>query len=178
MLNTLLYTVEDQAESQANGEESEIHMTPPQKVDQPSAIMQQLKLAEVNAKQPDEPAKQPDESAKQPDEPDKQATCTSVSAEQPSIQNLPKRSPTISAPHCGTQTNRKKLMKIIIPTKPIYTRKLPNFKVCACPCCVCMVTCVIVHCPITCHVCMDYKVSYKRGTRACRIYSYSYRMCT
>ena len=136
------YTVEDQAENEKYGVESKACMKPLQKVDQFSAAVQQVKLAKHAAMQPDKPVKQPDDSAKQPDklanEPDKQAT-KSLSAEQPSMKNQPKQSLAIAGQCYGdefpllTQTNRKNFTKTRVPTKPVYTRKLPTFKVCSVP---------------------------------------------
>ena len=157
------YTVEDQAENETYGVESEACMAPLQKVDQFSAAVQQVKLAEcaeVTAMQPDKPAKQPDNSAKRPDKlankPNKQAT-TSLSAEQPSMKNQPIQSLAIPGQCYGDefplliQTNRKNLMKIIIPTKPVYTRKLPTFKVCSVPLCMYSDTCYALSC---CNMCI------------------------
>jgi len=148
-INVFKYTVEDQAENEKYGVESKACMKPLQKVDQFSAAVQHVKLVKHAAMRPDEPVKQPDDSAKRPDklanepdklanEPDKQAT-RSLSAEQPSMKNQPKQSLAIPGQCYGdefpilTQTNRKNFTKTRVPTKPVYTRKLPTFKVCSVP---------------------------------------------
>lgn len=121
-------TVEDQAEREANGEMPDVHETPPLKVDQPIDAVQQL-----------EPIEHTSLATKQLDEPVNAAMSV---GQQLSTVNQPIQSPAIAGPSefpISTRNDRKKLLSIKIPTKPIHTRKLPTFKVCVC--CACLFTC-------------------------------------
>jgi len=124
----LQHTAEDQAENEANM----LHL---QRAGQFSTALEQVKLAEhaeLTVKQPDEPVKQLTELAIEPGD---QVTKI-VSAEQPLDQQIQ-----LSGQRYGDEfplsshTNHKKLMNIVIPTKPICTRKLSTFKVCLCTYC-------------------------------------------